>query len=148
VTGLRNFLLVRAVGFVPTVFISLARDSGKCIHKSVPFLPRCDAQKLLGLFDASHRQLGWIKQSHLHKQRALVPPDVLVCDFRVLEFHHDDVWDFHIFAGGRHPRQQIIHCVSCVKLRTNSSTTWSLPTVREIGVTFASLGSWFMKCSL
>src|SRR5262245_6039019 len=33
---------------------------------------------------------------------------MLVRDFRVLEFHHDDVWDFHMFAGGWHSRQQII----------------------------------------
>src|SRR5262249_57527567 len=47
----------------------------------------CEAQKLFGLFDAGHREVRRIKQSHLHEQCSLVPPHVLIRDFPVLAFH-------------------------------------------------------------
>ena len=48
----------------------------------VPVFPN-SAQELSGLLNAHHRQFRRVEQSHLHQQRGLVPPDVLVRDFSV-----------------------------------------------------------------
>ena len=47
---------------------------------------------------------------------------------------------------GAMPGMKIGISQSWVKLRTNSSTTWSVPIVREIGVIFVSAGHVPMKC--
>ena len=64
-----------------------------------------NGQQLLGLFDPDHRQLRWIQQSDLDEQRGLVPPDVLMGNFPVLEFHHHDVRQFDFLPGWRNPWQ-------------------------------------------
>src|SRR5262249_15829596 len=61
-----------------------------------------------GLFDTHDRQVRWIQQPHLHKQRGLVPPDVLMRNFPILEFHDNDVWKFDFFPRWRNPWQQVI----------------------------------------
>jgi len=89
---------------------------------------------------AANRQARGIEQTTLHEQRCLISPDVFVRSFPVFELHDHYVGKPDMLAGGRDSRQGKSHCVPCVKLTINSSTTWFLPTVREIGTTLTSWG--------
>lgn len=80
-----------------------------------------DAQQFSGLLDSSHWQVGRIEHGQLDEKGCLVPPDVLVSDFSVLEFHDHYVRKFDALAGWRKSWEQ--DCVSCVKLTISSPTT-------------------------
>src|SRR5215469_335802 len=67
-----------------------------------------DTQELSGLFNTCDRQFRRIEQPHLDEQRCLVPVNMLVCDFPVLELHNHNVRKFDIFPRRRNSWQQVI----------------------------------------
>src|SRR5215472_13788805 len=67
-----------------------------------------NTQQPSGLLDTHDWQFSRIQESHLYEQRCLVPPDVLVRDFPVFEFHYQHVRKVYSLARGRDSRQQVV----------------------------------------
>ena len=78
----------------------------------------------------------------------LIPVDVFVGEFAVAEFDDCHEGNFHfltfLWVGATPGSIQGISWV-CVKGKIISSTNWSVPTVREIGVSVVSGGMVGMK---
>ena len=83
----------------------------------------CNAHQIPGLLNARYRQVRRIEESHLHEKRRLIPIDVLVRDFFVLEFHHHDVRKFDFLPSWQDPWQQVVPLLVVSEAHNESSTT-------------------------
>jgi hypothetical protein len=89
-------------------------------------------QQFASLFRSGHRQFGWIEQPYLREQRALIPVDMFVGDFAILNALTTTWASSTLRPVGSIPGNIVGISMSWVKLRTNSSITRPWPIVREI----------------
>jgi hypothetical protein len=94
---------------------------------------------------AGKRKPFRINESGLHQHRTLVPVNVLASDLAALEPNDHHGRDFGLTAGRTTPRRMKSITRSCVKAISISSTIWSSPAVRLIGVIVVSDDHWPMK---
>ena len=87
-----------------------------------------------------------IDQPELRQHRGLVPVDVLVSELAVAEMNDDNQRDFDPLPVGAIPGSIQSISTVWVKRTTISSTSWSVPMVRDSGVISMSGGIFGMKC--
>ena len=72
---------------------------------------------------------------------------MLVSELAVAEMNDDNQRDLDPLSGGRYPRQHPVHLDRMGEAHaTISSTSWSVPMVRDSGVISISGGIFGMKC--